>query len=217
MLTSTAGVLLKKIGGGSAFTPSTFFGMIWLVSMLASTRSSAITRSSSGTDADDLLDHGPELLARHRREVGLGDLELREADEPLVQGDAGVGFHLEGAERGLLRALRRVGHRRVQDHVLLIGPARDLRLIDDERGAARRRVGARPRAALGGRRGGRGWLGPWPAPPPSAGAGVAGFWPAGGLGAVAGFCAVVGCRRPASGARLASAPRRAARSTSRAG
>ena len=32
MFTSTAGVLLKKIGGGSAFTPSTFFGMIWLLS-----------------------------------------------------------------------------------------------------------------------------------------------------------------------------------------
>ena len=51
MLTSTAGVLLKKIGGGSAFTPSTFLGMIALVSMLASTRSSAITRSSSGIAA----------------------------------------------------------------------------------------------------------------------------------------------------------------------
>ena len=50
-LTSTAGVLLKKTGGGSAFTPSMFLGMIWLVSMLARTRSSAITRSSSGTDA----------------------------------------------------------------------------------------------------------------------------------------------------------------------
>src|SRR5262245_40901061 len=50
MLTITAGVLLKKIGGGSAFTPSTFFGTIWLLSRFASTRSSAITRSSSGSD-----------------------------------------------------------------------------------------------------------------------------------------------------------------------
>ena len=32
MLTSTAGVWLKKIGGGSAFTPSTFFGMTRLAS-----------------------------------------------------------------------------------------------------------------------------------------------------------------------------------------
>ena len=68
MLTSTAGVLLKKIGGGSAFTPSTFFGMIWLVSMLASTRSSAITRSSSGTDAVISSTTRPELIARQRRE-----------------------------------------------------------------------------------------------------------------------------------------------------
>ena len=51
MFTSTAGVLLKSTGGGSAFTPSTFLGMIWLVSMFASTRSSAMTRSLSGTDA----------------------------------------------------------------------------------------------------------------------------------------------------------------------
>src|SRR5215207_2604219 len=45
-LTITAAVLLKKIGGGSAFRPSTFLAMIRLLSMLASTRSSAITRSS---------------------------------------------------------------------------------------------------------------------------------------------------------------------------
>src|SRR5262245_43031448 len=44
----TAGTLLKKIVGGSALMPSTFFGTIWLLSMLASTRSSAITFSSSG-------------------------------------------------------------------------------------------------------------------------------------------------------------------------
>ena len=49
MLTRMAGLSLKKIGGGSAFTPSTFFGMIWLLSMAASTRSSAMTRSLGGT------------------------------------------------------------------------------------------------------------------------------------------------------------------------
>ena len=46
--TITAGVLLKKMVGGSALMPSTFFGTIGLLSTLASTRSSAITRSSSG-------------------------------------------------------------------------------------------------------------------------------------------------------------------------
>jgi len=38
MFTITAGVLLKKITGGSALTPSTFFGRIWLLSTCASTR-----------------------------------------------------------------------------------------------------------------------------------------------------------------------------------
>ena len=50
MFTRTAGVWLEKIGGGSAFTPSTFFGMIWLLSMAASTRSRAMTRSCGGTE-----------------------------------------------------------------------------------------------------------------------------------------------------------------------
>ena len=48
IFTITAGVLLKNTTGGSAFTPSTFFGMIWLLSTLASTRSSAITRACCG-------------------------------------------------------------------------------------------------------------------------------------------------------------------------
>ena len=50
-LTRTAGVWLKWIVGGSALTPSTSFGVIWLRSTLASTRSSAITRSCCGIDA----------------------------------------------------------------------------------------------------------------------------------------------------------------------
>ena len=49
--TSTAGPWLAKIFGGSAFTPSAFFGRIWLLSTVASTRSSAITRSWSGIEA----------------------------------------------------------------------------------------------------------------------------------------------------------------------
>src|SRR4029453_3467665 len=44
----TAGDLLKKIVGGSALMPSTFFETIWLLSIFARTRSSAITFSSSG-------------------------------------------------------------------------------------------------------------------------------------------------------------------------
>ncbi len=45
----TAGEVLKKMVGGSAFTPSTFLGTTWLLSMFESTRSRAITRSSSGS------------------------------------------------------------------------------------------------------------------------------------------------------------------------
>ena len=47
-LTRTAAVLLKNTVGGSALTPSTFFGMISLLSRFESTRSSAMTRSSCG-------------------------------------------------------------------------------------------------------------------------------------------------------------------------
>jgi hypothetical protein len=49
MFTRIAAFWLKKIGGGSAFTPSTFFGMTWLLSMAASTRSRPMTRSWAGT------------------------------------------------------------------------------------------------------------------------------------------------------------------------
>ena len=48
MFTITAGVLLKNTVGGSDLMPSTVFGTIWLLSILASTRSSAMMRSSSG-------------------------------------------------------------------------------------------------------------------------------------------------------------------------
>ena len=51
MLTRTAGVLLKNTVGGSALIPSAFFGMIWLASTCASTRSRPSTRCSSGTDS----------------------------------------------------------------------------------------------------------------------------------------------------------------------
>ena len=94
----------------------------------------------------DFLHDGPKLIALEIRKVGFGDLELGEADEPLVQRHARIGLHLDGAERGLFRALRRVGHRRVQNGLLLVGPARDLRLVDDEVGAAGRGVAARPPA-----------------------------------------------------------------------
>ena len=55
------------MGGGSAFTPSTFFGTILLASMLASTRSSAITRPSSGTEA---LISSTSVLSCSRGSVG---------------------------------------------------------------------------------------------------------------------------------------------------
>src|SRR6187401_1279569 len=48
MFTRRAGVWLKKMVGGSAFTPSMFFGTIMLLSTLARTRSSAMTLSGIG-------------------------------------------------------------------------------------------------------------------------------------------------------------------------
>ena len=47
---------------------------------------------------------------------------------------------------GFVAPLRLVGHRRVGDHVPLVVPARHLRLVDEDRPAARRRVGAWPAA-----------------------------------------------------------------------
>ena len=155
-LTSTAGVLLKKIVGGSAFTPSTFFGMIWLLSTLASTRSSAITRSSFGHRLVD-------LRRRPRADLLLGSVWkfastifiFCEADQPLGERHLRVGFELDGAERRLLAPLRAVRHRAERDHVLLLVPARDLRLIDEDGAAAWQVVDARP-AAVDRRGGGRG-------------------------------------------------------------
>ena len=67
--TRTAGVLLKKIGGGSAFTPSTFFGMIWLLSRLASTRSRARTRSSAEWPPEISAHRRSDLIPLERGEV----------------------------------------------------------------------------------------------------------------------------------------------------
>src|SRR5262245_3408427 len=48
MLTTTAGLVLKKMAGGFDPRSALFFGTISLVSMLASTRSSDITTSPDG-------------------------------------------------------------------------------------------------------------------------------------------------------------------------
>ena len=51
----TAGVLLKKIVGGSALTPSTFFGMIELLSTI---REHAIERDDAIVVGNRLVDLG---------------------------------------------------------------------------------------------------------------------------------------------------------------
>ena len=62
--------------------PSTFFGTIWLLSMLASTRSSAITRSSSGMALSIGVGDLAHLLLGQGLEVRLGDLHLLKAHQP---------------------------------------------------------------------------------------------------------------------------------------
>ena len=109
---------------------------------------------------DDLRDDGLERFALDRGEVGLDNLEVREVHEPLVDGHAGIGFHLDGAESRLLRGRGQVRQRGVHDGLFLIRPADELWLVHHERGFAGRRVAARP-AAVGRRgrgcgRGGRG-------------------------------------------------------------
>ena len=59
--------------------------------------------STSSISADDLRD----LIRCKRREVGLGNLQLREAHQPLVERHLGVGFHLDGAERRLVGPVAR--------------------------------------------------------------------------------------------------------------
>ena len=152
-LTSTAGFLLKKILGGSALMPSMFLGMILLVSIDGE---DAVERDHAVLDGEAFGDFFGDLrglFLLQRREIGLGDLEVREAHEPLGERDLRVGLDLDGAEvrLGRRRALRRIRHRGVCRHLLLIVPGGDLRLIDDERRAALGDVLPGP-AAIGRRR-----------------------------------------------------------------
>ena len=105
-LTITAGVLLKKIVGGSALTPSTFFGTIWLLSTLARTRSSAITRSSSGwpsRSAPRPRDAAPSASVGKLASAIFRFLKLTRRSS---SGHLGVGFELDRAQRRLLGPLR---------------------------------------------------------------------------------------------------------------
>ena len=144
MFTSSAGFLLKKIGGGSAFTSFTSLGMIWLLSMLASTRSREITRSWSGIALTISATTSRVSSFFTVGKLRLGHLEDREAHQPLRDRHLRVGLDLERAEGRFGRAFRLVAHRSVRDRVLLVGPARHLGLVDHDVPPARGRVGTRP-------------------------------------------------------------------------
>ncbi len=138
-LTMTAGVLLKNTAGGSAFTPSTFFGMIWLLSTLASTRSSAITRPCWTMLLVTAVTTSWICGLAERREIGLADPQHREVDEPFGHRNLGIRFRLDRPERRLVSRFGRRRHGGVERHELLVRPARDLRLMDAERRPARSR------------------------------------------------------------------------------
>ena len=89
----------------------------------------------------------PHLLFLQRLKVGLGDLQLLEADETLGEGDARLSLEFDRAEcRLLVRRTGLVGHGAVCDQMSLTIPARDLRLRDDDDAAARKIVGTWPAA-----------------------------------------------------------------------
>ena len=145
--TITAGVLLKKIVGGSALMPSTFFGTIWLLSTLARTRSSAITRSSSGIDLLDRRDDLAHLLLRQGLEVGLDDPQVLEAHEPVGERHAGVGLELDRARApACCRTLSRYDTALNATMCFWLFQLDDLRLVDEDAAAARQGVHARPAA-----------------------------------------------------------------------
>ena len=107
--------------------------------MISSTTILSCSRGSVGKFVSTIL--RSEKLTRRSSSATLV------SDSPLSVPSAGLAAPFDG-----------VRHRRVQRHVLLSGPVRDLRLIDHEGGAAGRRVGARP-AAVGRRHGGCGFRG----------------------------------------------------------
>src|SRR5262245_18636442 len=74
----------------------------------------------------------------------LGYREIGEPDKSVFECDARVAFNLERAYRRRLLVFGKVRHRDIERHVLLVGPACDLRLIQDDTRARGRHVGARP-------------------------------------------------------------------------
>ena len=105
MLTSTAGVLLKKIGGGSAFTPSTFFGMIWLA---VDVRQHAVERDHASSSAS--LDRSPRprppSAPSWRLEIRCVTRNFEKSTSRSLHRDAGFGFGDHGAEHRLVLAGR---------------------------------------------------------------------------------------------------------------
>ena len=132
--------------------------VVWSNQALVHTGQHAVERDDAllaRNRLGELADDGLHLFAVRLAEVGLGDGELLEADEAIVERDAGPGLHLDGADQGLVGALGRIGHGRVGNHVLLRVPTGDLRLIQDQPRTRRRRVRPRPPAVNRRRRGRR--------------------------------------------------------------
>ena len=150
---ASAGFLLKKIGGGSAFTPGVSFGMIWLRSTLASTRSRAMTRSSSGIALSISATTSRVCSLGRVGKVGLGDLPARRsltsrsvARTPSCR-PRPSGCRGPASSRPSLRTTppRTRPARRCSI------PARHLWLVHDDVPAARRGVGPWPAAVRRGR------------------------------------------------------------------
>ena len=82
---------------------------------------------------DDLL----HLLFRQGREIRFDDLELLKVDQAIFEGDLRLRLEPDRPDRRFVGSLGTMRHRTEGHHVRLLVPARDLRLIDEDRGAAR--------------------------------------------------------------------------------
>ena len=126
--------------------PSTFFGTIRLLSRLTRTRSSAMTRSSSGIALSIVAVISRTCSFWSVLKVGFSDLHLLKTDQPVRDGNLCVRLDLDRAERGLVAGLAAIGDGAEGHEGCLVLPARDLRLIDEDAAFARQAVHARPAA-----------------------------------------------------------------------
>ena len=146
MLTITAGLLLKKIVGGSAMMPSIILrhdlALVQISENPIERDDPLVDGNSLHNDADDFS----HLLLRQGLEICVGNLHILKADQTVGDGHIGVGLELDRTERRLVACLVAEGHDGECHKARLFVPAGNLRLVDQNAAAARQVVESRPAA-----------------------------------------------------------------------